>query len=203
MRELSKDAYNYISPDYLEGRCAICESSGVYVMPVDLPICNFCKTKYIGKEYVQFVRNMKPHGWCFYKGHYSKRVHKYNIADLQFNICVKCNLRLSKNGALLDKLGHHGVSPRWQKLRKEYGKDYKEILELEPTKKENKIIKEKLAYKIYHDNLAEEKRQKILRKIRVKKLQQYMTILQQKQQYILRQQELLKQKKEAENIPRR
>lgn len=146
-KQLKKDAYNYIDPKYLEGRCGICESEGVYVMTVEMPVCNHCASRKIGKEHIQGMKSYKPHGWCYYRGHYAKRRYRFNIADIKFNTCYKCFKRMCKNGYFYEDHGYQGTNPRYVRRRKRYGKDVNKILEMDLTKDERKRIRHALGIK--------------------------------------------------------
>ena len=131
---------------YHEGYCALCESAGVNVSPMEMPVCNVCKTKYIGDEYILATRELRPKGFCFYKGHWTRFIHQINLATLNMYVCEKCHRKFTKYCENIAKDGKM-LDPRWRKIRRKFGKDYNEILQTELTEEEMRkatIIKNKM-----------------------------------------------------------
>lgn len=106
---------------YKEGVCYGCfNKDTVYARMLD--VCADCRRKR-GIETIMSVLTNKMYGYCPVCAKY-----KFDIAHINVRMCAKCNAKVAKNTHAFNKAGGHvAVDPFWQRMRRKFGKDYKEL----------------------------------------------------------------------------
>lgn len=116
----SKNEYHRVN-DYKEAYCYGCFGRDVAFARL-AHVCEKCYQKH-GKEAILVHVKWDTYGFCNFCGKYAFNLHYVNI-----RVCPKCSRLITKKVREYNKAGgHKNVDPFWQKIKKQYGKDY-EIL---------------------------------------------------------------------------
>ena len=75
-------------------------------------------------EPILCIVKKNPYGFCYAHGGYSDLEYRYNIAQINVRVCLKCQKRIANAHKELRKRGVHKVDPFWISARKKLGKDY-------------------------------------------------------------------------------
>ena len=105
-----------------EGLCFKCFSTDLAWATVS-DICDDCLNK-SGRESILATITKKMYGYCYFCGNY-----KFEINHINIRLCTKCFRKIADNLKSYNKQGGtQKVDPFWKKMRRKFGKDYKELL---------------------------------------------------------------------------
>lgn len=107
-----------------EGYCYGCEKIDLVGARM-IDVCKQCLKKH-SPEIVLTILSSKYYGWCMLCSRYT-----WDIGHINVRMCSKCNGRIARNANAFNKSdGKLGNDPFWLKIRRKYGKDYKELFML-------------------------------------------------------------------------
>lgn len=118
-----QDEYQRINK-FREGLCYGCEQKNLVGARM-IDVCKACLKKH-SPDIVLTVLSSKIYGWCMLCSRYT-----WDVGHINVRMCSKCNGRIARNATAHNSSGGKLANdPFWQKIRKKYGKDYKEIFML-------------------------------------------------------------------------
>lgn len=106
-----------------EGKCYWCESY-TFVAPTLVVCCYPCAEKRDLKT-ILAIAARKMHGVCEICGKYPKLRYKYNLAQINVRLCMKCMTKVCLNHRDFNRQGgEQSANPYYKWLRRKFGKDY-------------------------------------------------------------------------------
>ena len=89
-------------------------------------ICYRCAEKK-GSEAILAIASRQVYGYCYAHGGYPVREFKFNIAQVNVRVCMRCTRIIARMHRALRKKGVHQMSPFWRSMRRTLGQDYKRL----------------------------------------------------------------------------
>lgn len=131
-----KDEYLRTSK-HSEGLCYGCEEY-TYVLPGLVDVCGDCYRRR-NKEAVLAIACKSAYGYCFFCKGMCKIRYKYNWAQVNARMCLKCMKKVREATSNYAHEGLHNIDPFWKYARKRLGKDYNAYFQ--PSKYSKKFWK--------------------------------------------------------------